>query len=337
MWPSISIDPGVTVLALWRYASIIGIGAVAAAASIDRQQAEKVLVALGGTAVALSLISIVLHFGGFESSRGVLAAATTGSVYGVVLTAAVIILIVERHLTRRTPRDFRWQFLVPLAVTVACFAVCILATIIAGSEQAIFAAACGFAVVAIIQFVRRIGLDWRAAVAMAGVALVAAAVIISTKAHPVLADFSMRYAARASADDISVADRIVGEVGFGGSGAGTFRAIYRLYASGDMANTSAPTSAAQIAIEIGRPMLWIIVASMAALIFLCAKGGFQSWTRFFLFHRRRRRRRRNDRLRLLRYRAQQYGHLDIVGFDAGTCPGAKRQQSHLRKMAIVER
>jgi hypothetical protein len=201
----------------------------------------------------------------------------------VVWSAAIIILIVERHLIRRTLRDFRWQFLVPLAATVAGFAICILATIIAGSEQAIFAAACGVAIVAIIQFVRRIGLDWRAAVAMAGVAAVAAAVIVSTKAHPALADFSMRYAARASADDISVANRIVSEVGFGGSGAGTFSTIYRLYASGDAANTgtSAPTSAAQIAIELGRPMLWLIVVLMGMLIFLCARGGFNRGRDFF--------------------------------------------------------
>lgn len=283
MWPSITIDPGLTVLALCRYASLAGIGAVAAAASIDRQHAERVLFALGGAAVAFSLISVVLHLGDWSVSKNVRAAATAGSVYGVVLTAAIIILVVERHLTRRTLRDFRWQFLVPLAATVACFAICVLATIVAGSEQAIFAAACGFAVVAIIQFVRRIGLDWRAAATMAGAAVVAAAVIVSTKAHPTLANFSMRYAARAPADDISVADRVVGEVGLGGSGAGTFSAIYRLYASGDTASTniSAPTSAAQIAIELGRPMLWVIVASMAALILLCARGGFNRGRDFF--------------------------------------------------------
>ena len=118
---------------------------------------------------------------------------------------------------------------------------------------------------------------------MAGVAVIGAAVIVSTKGHAALADFSMRYAARASADLISVADRMVREVGFGGSGGGTFGAIYRLYAPGDTANAVvlAPTSAAQIAIEFGRPVLWIIVASMAALIFLCASGGFSRGRDFF--------------------------------------------------------
>ena len=90
---------------------------------------------------------------------------------------------------------------------------------------------------------------------MAGVAVVGAVVIVSTKGHASLADFSMRYAAGAKADLISVADRMVREVGFGGSGGGTFGAIYRLYASGDTANAviMAPTSAAQMAIELGRP------------------------------------------------------------------------------------
>src|SRR3954452_1995573 len=38
MWSSKTIDPGLTVMALWGDTSIIAIGGVAAAVSIDRQQ-----------------------------------------------------------------------------------------------------------------------------------------------------------------------------------------------------------------------------------------------------------------------------------------------------------
>ena len=102
LWSSISIDTGLTLLALCRYASIIAIGFIAAAVSIDRQQAEKLLFVLGFATVAISLISIVLHLGGFaigdeQGSNGVRAAVAAGSVYGVVLFAA------DHHFDRRTP------------------------------------------------------------------------------------------------------------------------------------------------------------------------------------------------------------------------------------------
>lgn len=288
LWSSISVDIGLTLLALFRYVSIIAIGFIAAAVSIDRQQAEKLLFVLGFATVGISLIFVLLHLAGFlagdgQGSISLRAAAAAGSVYGVVLFTAIAILIVERHLTRRASHDFRRQFLVPLVAAVGGLAACALAAIIAGSESAIFAGACGFTTLAIVQFVRRIGLDWRAGAAMAGSAVVGAAMIVSTIGQEALADFSIRYAARASADLISAADRMVREVGFGGSGGGTFGAIYRLYGPGDsaIAGALAPTSAAQIAIELGRPALWVIVASMAALIFLCASGGFSRGRDFF--------------------------------------------------------
>ena len=287
LWSSITIDPGLTILALCRYASIIAVGIIAAAVSIDRLQAERLFFVLGFAVVVLALLSVVHQLGGFaflgdRGSDSIRAATLTGSVYGVVLFAALAILIVERHLTRRSQHDFRWQFLMPLAGSIGGFAFCCLATLIAGSEQTIFAAGCGLATVVIIQFVRRIGLDWRAAAAMGCVAIIGAAVIVATKGHPALADFSMRYATHTTADFISVSDRLVHGVGFAGSGAGTFEAIYRLYAVQDISGaTLAPTLAAQIAIELGRPALWIMTMLMVALIFLCARGGFNRGRDFF--------------------------------------------------------
>ena len=279
MSPSMTIDTGLTILAFCRYGSLVAVATIAAAVSIERQRAERLLFALGFATVAIAVIAAVLQLAGFgfdaPSANTMPAAVAAASVYGVVLFAVITILIVERHLTRRGSQDFRSQFLAPLAGAIAGLAICGLATIIAGSEQTVFAAASGLATVAIIQFVRRIGLDWRAATLMAGIAVFGAAVIVSTKANPALADFSMRYAARATADLISVADRMAGEVGIGGSGGGTFGALYRLYAPQDIANTAvAPTSAAQIAIELGRPALWIIVVTVLVLVLLCARGGF---------------------------------------------------------------
>lgn len=285
VWSSITIDPGLTLVALIQYVSLIAIGAIAAATSVSRQQAERLFIVLNACTVVLSLAWIVLYFVGFQGSEfdSVRAAAAVGSSLGVVLSAAMIVLIVEHHLTRRSQQDFRWDFLTPLLGASLSLLVCALVAAVAGSEQAIFAAGCGVTAILLIQLVRRVGLGWRSAVVTAGVAIVAGAVIVSTKATPAPANFLVRYAAHSTADLISATDRMVGATGLVGSGAGTFDAIFHIFASGENAGveTRPPTFAAQIAIEFGQPALWIMVASAIALIVMCAKGGFHRGRDFY--------------------------------------------------------
>ena len=62
---SISVDPGLTLIALCCYISMIGIAFVATAVSIERQQAEKFLLVLSSTAAIISLILVASQVGGF--------------------------------------------------------------------------------------------------------------------------------------------------------------------------------------------------------------------------------------------------------------------------------
>lgn len=286
LWSSGSVDPGLTLLSLCRYVTLIVIAIIAAAASIDRQQAERVLIALGCATFLMALLSTAVSWGGLPltdllGANSALPGGSLASVFGTVLFASIGVLVVERHLTRRSTQDFRTQFLLPLAGAIFGFAVCLVAILASRSEHALFAAACGLTTVVIIQFVRRLGLDWRAAAALGCVAIGGAFAIVATKGQPVQADLSMRYAAVAPAEIISVADRLVSEVGLGGSGAGTLEAIYRLYAPQDASSILPPTSAAQIAIELGRPALWVVTAIAIVILLLCARGGFNRGRDFF--------------------------------------------------------
>jgi len=285
---SITIDPGITILSLCRYASLIVVGLIASAVAIERAQTERLFFAIGGATLVIALVAITFQFNAFPiinlpNAEPVRTGAIAGCIDGIVLFATIAIMVVERHGTRRNRQDYWRQFVLPLGGALVSLAICSFAILMIASSQAIFAAICGLLAVGIVQFVRRIGLGRRAALAMAGVAIAGAAAIVATKSDPAAADFSIRFASNVSADLVAVANRIIGEVGLAGSGAGTFEAIYRLYAPQDttLILPMAPTAAAQIAIELGRPALWAIVAIAIALILLCGRGGFDRGRDFF--------------------------------------------------------
>lgn len=287
LWPKITIDPGLTILALLHWLTLVAIGIAAAAASIERQHAERILLALGIATVAISLILLVGHLGAFgllsdAAANRARSATSTTAAFGIVLNAAIGVMIVERYFMR-TKQDIRWNLIIPLAGAVGGFIVCALALVVAAPLSATFAASCGFVVIVLVTLVRRIGLGRRAGMATAAIAILAAITIVVSKGSPAAGDLSLRYAALASSDLMTAANRVIGEVGWNGSGAGTFEAILRLYSAQDTsaASTLAPTLASQIAIELGRPMLWILVAAGAALIVLCASGGFIRGRDFF--------------------------------------------------------
>jgi hypothetical protein len=279
---SISIDPGLTLIALCRFASMIGIAFVAAAVSIKRHQAEKLLLVLACAAAVISLIPVASQVGGFNLPSGARATIITAGIIGIILFAANAIMVVERYEIRPHHYGFLSQLLIPISIRIAGLLVCSLPLVAGDTNYAIFAAACGLATVVIIDFVRRIGFGPGAGLAMACVAIVAVAAIIWTKGPPGAGDISLRYMTGAKADVVSLDSRIIDEVGLGGSGAGTFRAISKLYGMQDPSDVlRPPTFAAQIAIELGRPALWIIVGLACVLIIMSARGAFNRGRDFF--------------------------------------------------------
>ena len=191
-------------------------------------------------------------------------------------------MIIERYEIRRHHHEILSPLLIPISIMIAGLIVCSLTLVAGDTSYAIFAAACGVATVVIIYFVRRIGFGPRAGLAMGCVVIVAVAVIIWTKGHPITGDISLRYMTGARADVVSLDSRIIDEVGLGGSGAGTFRVISILYGIQEPSDVLRPsTFAAQIAIELGHPALWIIVGLACTLIIMCAQAAFNRGRDFF--------------------------------------------------------
>ncbi|AMN43768.1 hypothetical protein [Rhodoplanes sp. Z2-YC6860] len=279
LWPHATIDPGLTIIALCNYLFVVSVGFAAAAVSIDRLRAEMLFMVLGAAAGAVSLmfisgrLGLLAIFGIIQTAPWPEAHAIC--VFGTIVFANILIFEVERQLTGRGQQNTKGRHYWPLVASIAGFGICGLAVFMDESSHGIFAVACGLAAVAIIYFVRRIGLGWPAALAMAGVATLCAVLVVATKAQPLTADFPARYAAHAAPNLIAASNRIIGGVGIGGSGAGTFKAVYRFYQQTEVTGRpEAPTFAAKLAIELGGPMLWLLVAETIALALICAGGAF---------------------------------------------------------------
>ena len=279
LWTSISVDPGLTLIAFSRFASMAGIAFVAAAVSIDRRQVERLLLLLAGAAAVISLILLASQLGGFGSknesgANGTHATMVTAGIIGIILFAASAIMVVERYEMGRQPRPSSSRRLVPIGIMVAGLLVCSLTLIAGDSRHAIFAAACGLTTVAIIYFVRRLGFGSGAGLAMGCVAILAVAVIIWTKGRPATGDVSLRYMTGANSDVVALDNRILDTVGLAGSGAGTFPVISTIYGAQEPGDARAATFAGQIAIELGHPALWVIVGFACTLIVMFARSAF---------------------------------------------------------------
>ena len=90
-------------------------------------------------------------------------------------------------------------------------------------------------------------------------------------------NLTLAFAPQAPKALIMVTQRMLAETSWAGSGAGTFAAILPIYrgidelASGDIA----PTAAAALAVEMGRPFFWAILMAMAALVFALLTGALR--------------------------------------------------------------
>jgi hypothetical protein len=286
LWASITIDPGLTLIAVCRLATMAGIAFVATVVSIDRQRAKQILLLLASAASVISLALLASQLGGFNFKNGTNADGTnatmmTAGIVGIILFAACVIMSIERFDRRHEPRTFSSQPLVPIGVAVAGLVVCS-STLIAGhTSHAIFAAACGLVTVAIVYFVRRLGFGPRAGLAICCLAIFAASLIIWTKGNPTTGDVSLRYMADANGDVVTLDNRILDAVGFAGSGAGTFPAVSTIYGAEGSSGIRPDTFAGQIAIELGRPALWVIVGLTCALTVMFARSAFSRGRDYF--------------------------------------------------------
>ena len=280
---SISIDIGATVMALGFYLTIVAVGFWSAAVAVDRQRAEWILFSLMTATglIGLTMTATILFGLPYFNSKP-LAFGRTQAIdcvaMGVTIGAAAVIRTLERYETRRASPDRTLSAL--LRTFVACsvaLAICIVVLITSAPVGTLVATGFGVVALTTVVLIRRLGLgSWGIAaivLPVIGIAgfLAASESGLNTKGFP------LAFATEAPASLISMSQRILGDAPLRGTGAGTFAAIAPIYRDVDDQTLAftAPTAAAAIAIELGRPMLWLIVATMAGSIYVLLRASLR--------------------------------------------------------------
>jgi hypothetical protein len=260
---SVTIDTGVTFLAICRLTSMVVIALLAIVLTHHRRDAERLLLVLAGIATVVSLQRIASYLPVPDSARflplAAQDAAETISVFGVVLTAATVIWEYERARPSRShPRQPAASAPVEFAVAVAALLVNLAAVIASGDPTALFAAVFGASVVLAVLIIRKAHLSsW-------GRAGTAAVFVLA------LAAFIAFMPGRAESDLIT---RMTDDARLLGAGAGTLSALAPIYGEG--ANAPAASAAATLTIEMGRPFLWLTVLIAASWALLLLQGSLQ--------------------------------------------------------------
>ena len=267
---TISVDTGATLLALCRYVSVVAIIFLATAVAIDRQQAGWLLTALTIVTTIIAVIVIGHELGAFSLNKNLGTDARDSIALGAVLSTATAIRTFERHETRRRRAEISTAgFTSFLLASLFSFATCWIAISFNATGPLIFAIICGLATLIIVVSIRRLGLGSWGCSAIIATAMVAVISIVVVHLPTRTTDLTLAFVTPGPL--VSITGHILADGTWIGTGAGTFAALLPIYRDVDdlAASSAAPSTAAAIAVEMGRPFLWTAVAvASAAAIFL---------------------------------------------------------------------
>jgi hypothetical protein len=161
-----------------------------------------------------------------------------------------------------------------LVVWLASLSICLLAVITAGTGPMNFAVACGVTTLVVAFMIQRFSIGpWgiAAIVSLASLVLIAA---VAFQSDSGILDLTLAFATHAPPPLIRVTQRALAETGWAGTGAGTFAAVVPIYRDVELPVTAnmAPTAAAAIAVEMGRPFFWAILIMAIALALALLRG-----------------------------------------------------------------
>ena len=273
---AISVDPGASVIALGQYLSMCTVVFLTAAVAVDRRRAEWILFALTAAAAAIALLvltqDILSGDVGLSAFSRMPAIDCTG--LGIIIAGAACIRTIERYEARhlapqRSMSIFLWTF----AGSTAALAICIAALVLGAMYWTIFASLCGLTALVFMWIIRRFGLEPLGITAIA-VATVSAAILFIAY-HPPERGVSVPLAFARSATSLrALSQRMLDDAPLWGTGAGTFAALAPIYREIDEPppGSVAETTAATLAIELGKPMFWLIAVVTAALILVLLRA-----------------------------------------------------------------
>jgi hypothetical protein len=277
---AISVDPGASVIALGQYLSVTAVAFLSAAVAVDRQRAKWILFALTAavTAIALIILTHDLFFPGVWLTAFARAQAIDCVGMGIIIAGAACIRTIERYETRHSnPQQSVPVLLWTFVACSAALTICGAAVMLGATRQVLFATGYGILALACVMIIRRFALGLFGTIGIAVSALGIAILLVA--AHPAERRTSvpLAFAGASSPSLTALSKRVLNDAPLVGTGAGTFAALAPIYREIDdpPPNSVAATAAAAFAIELGKPMFWLIAAATAGSILILLRASLQ--------------------------------------------------------------
>ena len=276
---AVSIDPGSTTIALGQYLSMVAVALLSAAVAVDRQRAESILFALttAVASVALLMLAHDLFIPGAWFAASAWSSAIDCVAIGTIVASAACIRTIERAEARqRSPQRSVSRLAWTLIACGAAGLICAAALLLDATRELLFATGLGLLALASVNVIRRFELGL---LGITGIIVpVLGAVILLVAAQPVerSLNVTLAFAGPLSHPLVALNQRMLDDAPLVGTGAGTLAALAPVYREmGDPPAGSAATTAASFAIELGRPMLWLIVAVTVGVIVMLLRASLR--------------------------------------------------------------
>jgi len=270
-WGHISVDLGRTVLALTFYLANISLILVSVFVTRERRRAELLLFAL--TSIA-TLTTLGLLIGKFALSAGLSNKDVLSgfSALALLLSLASVARAIEASETRGgkpEPRNTRQAL-------IACSAGLIVGLIgLSASATLNVALTVMFAVMIFgsVEALRRIGsARWAASVILITMAIAAAMIVVWRYDSSQALSPLLQFATGGSPEAISATQRLLSDTPWLGVGAGTSAAVLPIYQDLGGSISQPPSTMAAVAIELGLPMAFFVMATVTWLIAILYRG-----------------------------------------------------------------
>jgi hypothetical protein len=280
---SISIDMGASVMALGQYLLVVAVVLLSAAVAVDRKRAEWVLFSLTGASALIGLV-LTMHdlFGLTFLSAGAAPSARAQAIdctaLGVIISAAAGIRTLERYETRRASPERSVRVLtLTLAACSAALAICAATLTFGATGGEIIATGYGFGALASVMVIRRLGLGPWGTAAIVVPALGMAIILAAKEPNLQTRSFAVAFAVRSPAPLTALSQRMLNDAPAVGTGAGTYAAMMPIYRDIDdpVTDLAAPTTMSALTMEMGRPMLWLVVAATVSSILILLRASFR--------------------------------------------------------------
>jgi hypothetical protein len=276
---TISVDPGASVIALGQYLSAVGVVLLSAAVAVDRQRAEWILFALTAAVAAIALITRTHDLFFPEVWLPTTRVQAIDCVcMGTIIAGAACIRTIERYETRhsnpqRSVPVVLWTF-------VACSAalmICGVAVMLSATREILVAAGFGLLAMACVSIIRRFALGPIGTTTITALALGAAILLLAYDAAKRSTSVPLAFTSASNPSLIALSERVLYDAPLVGIGAGTFAALAPIYRQMDdpLPGSTAATAAAALAIELGKPMFWLITVATVSFALILLRASLQ--------------------------------------------------------------